>query len=274
MAVYAVGDVQGCYAELCNVLEQVQFDPSRDQLWLVGDVVNRGPESLRVLRFVRSLGAVARMVLGNHELHLLAAADGLERLRAVDTLQQVLDAPDGAELIDWLRRQPLLHHDPNVGYCMVHAGIPPQWELAEAVAMAREAEAWIVSADLGEVTSPSKLEPLALTSELTQGQRARVIISYLTRMRVCTPEGRLNLAFKGTPELAPAGYAAWFAHPQRKTRDVRVLFGHWAALQGDVETPNVYALDTGCAWGRTLTLMRLDDEQRFSCPCVSLRRAT
>lgn len=274
MAVYAVGDVQGCYTELCTLLEQVQFDPSRDELWLVGDVVNRGPESLRVLRFVRSLGSAARMVLGNHDLHLLAAAEGSQRLRAVDTLQQVLDAPDGSQLLDWLRRQPLLHADPTVGYCMVHAGIPPHWDLAEAAAMAREAEAWIVAAGLGEVTSPLELEPLELSSDLTRGQRARVIISYLTRMRVCTAEGRLNLAFKGTPELAPAGYAPWFAHPHRKTRDMRVVFGHWAALQGEVATPNVYALDTGCAWGRFLTLMRLEDEKRFSCPCVSLRRAT
>lgn len=274
MAVYAVGDVQGCYAELCSVLEQADFDPSRDQLWLLGDVVNRGPESLRVLRFVRSLGVAARMVLGNHDLHLLAAAEGLQRLRAVDTLQEVLDAPDSAELLDWLKRQPLLHHDPRLGYCMVHAGIPPQWDLDQALAMAREAEAWIVSNGLADVTSPSELEPLELSSDLSPGQRARVIMSYLTRMRVCTPEGRLNLAFKGTPDLAPAGCAPWFAHPQRKTREVRVLFGHWAALQGEVNTPNVYALDTGCAWGRSLTLMRLEDEQRFSCPCVSLRRAT
>jgi bis(5'-nucleosyl)-tetraphosphatase (symmetrical) len=157
MAVYAVGDVQGCYTELCTVLEQVQFEPSRDQLWLVGDVVNRGPDSLRVLRFIRSLGTAARMVLGNHDLHLLAAAEGLERLRAVDTLQQVLEAPDGAELIDWLRRQPLLHHDPMLGYCMVHAGIPPHWDLAEAVVLAREAEAWIMAIGLADVTSPSEL---------------------------------------------------------------------------------------------------------------------
>lgn len=274
MAVYAVGDVQGCYAELCGVLEQAKFDPPRDQLWLVGDVVNRGPESLRVLRFIRSLGSAAHMVLGNHELHLLAASEGHQRLRAVDTLQQVLEAPDAVELLDWLRLRPLLHHDPALGYCMVHAGIPPQWDLGEAAAMAREAAAWIASRGLTEITSPSKAEPLELSLELTRGQRARVIISYLTRMRVCTPEGRLNLAFKGTPELAPPGYAPWFAHPQRKTRHIRVLFGHWAALQGEVDCPNVYALDTGCAWGRSLTLMRLEDEQRFSWPCVSLRRAT
>ena len=274
MAVYAVGDVQGCYAELCTLLEQVKFDPSRDQLWLVGDVVNRGPESLRVLRLIRSLGPAAQMVLGNHDLHLLAAAEGVQRLRALDTLQEVLDAPDGAELTDWLRHQPLFYHDRTLGYCMVHAGVPPQWDLAQAEAMAREAEGWVVASGLAEVMSPSELEPLELSSDLTPGQRARVIISYLTRMRVCTPEGRLNLAFKGTPELAPEGYAPWFAYPQRKTRDIPVLFGHWAALQGVVNTPNVYALDTGCAWGRLLTLMRLDDEQRFSCPCVSLRRAT
>lgn len=267
MAVYAVGDVQGCRAELSSLLEQVRFDPARDQLWLVGDLVNRGPDSLGVLRFVHSLGSAARLVLGNHDLHLLAAADGVERLRAPDTLQQVLDASDGPELVEWLRRQPLLYVDPALGYCMVHAGIPPHWDLPQAARMAREAEAWLASRGLAEVTSPSELEPLELHPELTPGQRARVVVSYFTRMRVCTAEGRLNLAFKGTPELAPSGYLPWYAHPERKTRDLRILFGHWAALQGQVATRNVYALDTGCAWGRSLTLMRLEDERRFSCRC-------
>lgn len=274
MAVYAVGDVQGCYAELRGLLEQVRFDPPRDRLWLVGDVVNRGPDSLGALRFVRSLGSAAQMVLGNHEMHLLAIAEGAQRHRAVDTVQQVLDAPDGAELIEWLRRQPLLHVDRALGYSMVHAGIPPQWDLAEATRMAREAEAWLLANGLSEVTSPSELEPLELGAAQTAAQRARVIISYFTRMRVCTDEGRLNLAFKGTPELAPPGYLPWFAHQGRMTRNERILFGHWAALQGQADTPNVHALDTGCAWGRSLTLMRLGDEERVSYPCVSLHRAS
>jgi bis(5'-nucleosyl)-tetraphosphatase (symmetrical) len=214
------------------------------------------------------------MVLGNHELHLLAVAEGVQRLIAADTLQPIFDAPDGPLLLAWLRRQPLLHVDPALGYCMVHAGIPPHWDLAEAERMAREAEAWLLASGLAEVTAPLAVEPLELTSDLSTGGRARVISSYFTRMRVCTAEGRLNLVFKGTPDLAPPGYLPWFGHPHRRTRDVRVLFGHWAALQGQVEASNVYALDTGCVWGRSLTLMRLEDGQRFSCPCVSPRRVT
>jgi bis(5'-nucleosyl)-tetraphosphatase (symmetrical) len=267
MAVYAVGDVQGCYEALRCVLRQAGFDAAQDRLWLVGDLVNRGPQSLEVLRFVRALGASAQLVLGNHELHLLAVAAGVRQLRSSDTLAAVLAAPDRAELLAWLAGQPLLHVDQALGYCMVHAGIPPHWDLAQAQALAAEAHAWLQPARLASVVGPCDLEPDELLETLSPALRARVILSYFTRMRVCTAEGRLNASFKGAVADSPAGFLPWFAHPGRKTRDQRVIFGHWAALQGRADAPNVFALDTGCAWGRSLTLMRLGDGQRFSCAC-------
>lgn len=271
MPVYAVGDVQGYFRELRTLLGRVRFSAAADQLWFVGDLVNRGPESLEVLRFARELGPAARVILGNHELHLLAVAEGVRPMRRSDTLQPIFDAPDASELLGWLRRQPLLYHDPDLGYAMVHAGIPPQWDLTEALARAREAEAWCAQNGFTDVTATIDDEPLELDPKLGAAARARVIISYFTRMRVCTPGGRLELAFKGTPEEAPPGYLPWFAHAQRRTRDVRIIFGHWAALHGHADAPNVYALDTGCSWGRTLTLMRLGDDRRFECECLSPR---
>ena len=221
-----------------------------------------------MLRFVRSLGTSARLVLGNHDVHLLAVAAGARRLRAGDTLRAILDAPDRQQLLDWLVRQPLLYEDPTLGYCMVHAGIPPHWDLAEARERAREAERWL-QADLGSVAGAiaKAEEPTKWGDALAPSVRARLIVSYFTRMRVCTAEGGLDLAFKDAAEQAPAGFLPWYAHPGRKTRDVRVIFGHWAALLGEAKAPNVFALDTGCAWGRSLTLMRLEDTRRFSAAC-------
>jgi bis(5'-nucleosyl)-tetraphosphatase (symmetrical) len=273
MATYAVGDVQGCYGALSCVLERAGFERARDHLWLVGDLVNRGPESLDVLRFVHSLGNRARVVLGNHEIHLLAVAAGERRLKPSDTLDAILAAPDRPVLLGWLAQQPLLYVDRDVGYCMSHAGIPPQWDLVEAQAMAQEAERWLALHGYGQIATPSREEAVELAPGQDEATRARVIVSYFTRMRVCTPSGVLDLRFKGPADQAPPGHLPWFAHSARKTANERIVFGHWAALEGKVDAANVFALDTGCAWGRSLTLMRLDDERRFSCPCVSLRRA-
>ena len=267
MAIYAVGDVQGCHDDLLALLDRARFDPAADQLWLVGDVVNRGPDSLKVLRFVRSLGSRATMVLGNHDLHLLAVAEGVRALRGADTLRPILEAPDRDELMAWLRQRPLLHSDIGVGYCMLHAGIPPHWDLATAIALAHEAERWIAAHGCAALFPNQAGEVVELTPELSAGQRARGIVNYLTRMRVCTADGRMDLAYKGPPAGSPPGYLPWFSHPQRKTRDVRVLFGHWAALEGKADTENVFALDTGCVWGRTLTMLRLDDGQTLACEC-------
>jgi bis(5'-nucleosyl)-tetraphosphatase (symmetrical) len=267
VAIYAVGDVQGCHDALQALLEQVAFDPASDRLWLVGDVVNRGPDSLSVLRLVRSLGSRATMVLGNHDIHLLAVAEGVRELRGGDTLRPVLDAPDAAELLDWLRAQPLLHADLALGYCMVHAGIPPHWDLATATVLAREAEKWLSTRGCAELVPNVATELTELTPELSAGQRARVIVSYLTRMRVCAADGRMDLVYKGPAEGAPAGFLPWYAHPERKTRDIKLLFGHWAALAGQVVVPNVYALDTGCVWGKSLTALRLEDGRIFAHRC-------
>lgn len=267
MSVYAVGDVQGCLDALRALLDQAAFDPARDELWLVGDVVNRGPDSLGVLRFVRSLGSSAKLVLGNHDMHLLAVAEGVRQLRGADTLRPVLDAPDASELLDWLRHQPFLHADLALGYCMVHAGIPPHWDLATATALAREAEKWLTSSGCAELVPNDVHELDELSPELVAGQRARVIVSYFTRMRVCTAEGRMDLVYKGPADHAPPGYLPWFAHAERKARDTRILFGHWAALRGRAEGENVFALDTGCVWGQALTMLRLEDGKKFSRPC-------
>jgi bis(5'-nucleosyl)-tetraphosphatase (symmetrical) len=268
MTAYAVGDVQGCYAPLCRLLETVAFDPSRDQLWLAGDLVNRGPESLAVLRFVASLGSSTRVVLGNHDLHLLSVAEGAGRLKKGDTLQPLLEAPDASELLAFLARQPLLHHDAQLGYCMVHAGIPPHWDLPTARRMAGEAQEFFAAHGHAVCARRRRDAPVELAPSLSREERAELIVSYFTRMRVCTASGALDLSFKGAPEAAPAGHRPWFAHSDRKTRDTRILFGHWAALRGNVDAPGVHALDTGCVWGDRLTLMRLDDERRFSCSCA------
>jgi bis(5'-nucleosyl)-tetraphosphatase (symmetrical) len=267
MAVYAVGDVQGCYEALCCVLQQVGFDAARDRLWLVGDIVNRGPQSLEVLRFVRALGSGAQLVLGNHEVHLLAVAAGARRLRSSDTLDAILSAPDRDELLSWLARQPLLHVDAALGYCMVHAGLLPDWSIADASTLAGEAQPWLLPQGIAAVAGPSAQEPEQITPELSPALRARAIIGVFTRLRVCTAGGRRNWSFKGPAEHCPPGYEPWFAHSARKTRQQRVLFGHWAALQGHAAAANVFALDTGCAWGRSLTVMRLEDQQRYSCSC-------
>jgi bis(5'-nucleosyl)-tetraphosphatase (symmetrical) len=267
MAVYAVGDVQGCYEALGCVLQHVGFDPQRDRLWLVGDIVNRGPQSLEVLRFVHSLGPAAQLVLGNHEVHLLAVAAGVRRLRASDTLTPILNAPDRQELLDWLARQPLLHVDESLGYCMVHAGLLPNWSITEALALAREAQPWLLPPGIGHVAGPCAKEPEALAPELSPAQRARVIIGAFTRLRVCTAEGRMEWSFKGPAEQCPPGLQPWFAHTACQAWTLKVIFGHWAALHGQASASNVFALDTGCAWGRSLTVMRLEDERRYSCSC-------
>jgi bis(5'-nucleosyl)-tetraphosphatase (symmetrical) len=280
MTVYAVGDVQGCYEPLRRGLAQVAFEPGRDQLWFVGDLVNRGPDSLAVLRYVRSLGAAAQLVLGNHDLHLIQMADGVRTPGKGDTAQSVLEAPDAAELIAWLRTMPLVHHDAALGYCMVHAGLPPQWDLSEALEHAREAEGWIASGgwSLAEpgARAGSRGAIRAWHPGLGGGERMRTILDYFTRMRFCDASGQLELTSTAPAREPPPGYLPWFAHPGRKTRGVRIVFGHWAALDGHAEAENVFALDTGCVWGRKLTLMRLGDDKRFDCSCagVAARKAS
>ncbi|HUS25550.1 MAG TPA: symmetrical bis(5'-nucleosyl)-tetraphosphatase [Candidatus Binatia bacterium] len=265
MATYAIGDVQGCFDELQRLLDAVRFDPSADRLWFTGDLVNRGPKSLEVLRFVRGLGQRAVSVLGNHDLHLAAAARS-GRVRPRDTFQDVLAAPDREELIAWLLAQPLLHAAD--GFLLVHAGLAPDWDESQALACAAEVQAMLRSpqADAflgGEMYGD---QPDRWSARLRGVERLRFCINCFTRMRFITPEGRLDLKPKGAPHDA-AGLRPWFAAPSQ--RRSTVLFGHWSAL-GRVAWPEwrAWGLDTGCVWGRQLTALRLEDRQLFSVPAA------
>lgn len=269
MTTYAVGDLQGCLEPLKCLLEQVDFSPSRDCLWLAGDLVNRGPQSLEALRFVRDLDGSAITVLGNHDLHLLAIAHDIERLRKSDTLRPILDAPDCADLIDWLRRQKLLHYDAERHTAMVHAGIPPQWTLEKALKRAAEVELALQDDAmlLPFLDGMYGNLPAKWSKDLHGVPRLRLITNYFTRMRFCKADGTLELESKEGLDSAPKGFAPWFSHPQRKTRNVKLIFGHWAALEGNCDEPNVFALDTGCVWGNAMTLMNLDSEELLRCDC-------
>lgn len=270
MPVFAIGDVQGCHAELCDLLELTGFDASTDRLWFVGDLVNRGPDSLEVLRAVRALGDAAVVVLGNHDLHLLATVAGARRPRRKDTFDAVLAASDRDALVDWLRTRPLVHHDPAVGYGMVHAGLPPQWTLDEALARAAELESILRGSRWREFMRHMYGDrPERWSNRLTGWDRLRYITNGLTRMRYCRKDGALNMKEDGPPGTQPAGLIPWYAVPGRASRDARIVFGHWAtlALVGDVDPVwNVWHLDTGCVWGGSLSALRLDDGRRFSVP--------
>lgn len=261
MAVYAVGDLQGCYSPFRRLLERLDFDPARDRLWLVGDLVNRGPESLACLRFVRDLGDAAVTVLGNHDLALLRKAHLGEHALSVDeTLKPVLAAPDCGELLDWLRRQKLFHHDPQLGWSMVHAGLAPDWDIATAGALAAEVAHTLAGPDYGAFLDDLYgNEPDCWSPGLAGTARLRTIVNVMTRMRLCRAGGVLDLDYKGSLEAAPAGLVPWFALPGRASAQERVVFGHWSAL-GRVAWPEykVWGVDTGCVWGGALTALRLD----------------
>ena len=268
MAVYAIGDVQGCYDELQQLLEQIHFDPQQDRLWFAGDLVNRGPKSLETLRFIRQLGDRATCVLGNHDLHLIAAAHGHPMGSDDHTLDAILCAPDRDELIDWLRRQPLLHHDDTLGYTMIHAGLPPQWDLALAQQCAQEVEALLRGENISDLIEHMYgNKPRQWSDELTGWKRLRVTVNCLTRLRFCNDEGRLALKYKGPPGSQPAEYRPWFSVPGRKSRDLNIVFGHWSTL-GKRRDAGIFPLDTACLWGGELTALRLDTTpQWFSLSC-------
>jgi len=269
MATYAVGDLQGCLEPLQCLLEQVAFDPTRDRLWLVGDLVNRGPQSLETLRYLHSIRESLVCVLGNHDLHLLAAWRNIERLKKSDTLREILQAPDCEELLQWLRQQQLMHYDETRNVAMVHAGIAPQWSLKKALKYAAEVEQALRDDNLFEPFLDGMYgnDPAKWDSELKGVTRLRVITNYFTRMRFCTSEGKLDLKTKEGLDTAPAGYAPWFSHKERKTRELKIIFGHWAALEGQCNEPGVFALDSGCVWGGSMTLMNVDTSLRLTCDC-------
>lgn len=273
MAVYAIGDVQGCYPELMTLLAQLEFNPDTDRLWFVGDLVNRGPGSLEVLRFVMSLGDRAVTVLGNHDLHLLAIAAGTRDPGPEDTFDAVLAAPDRIELIDWLRRCPLLHHDAALGYTMVHAGLPPQWGLAQAARCAAEVETVLRSDDYAAfLRDMYGGKPDRWSEDLRGTDRLRFILNCYTRLRFCDAEGRVQLREKGSPFGRSDDLKPWFDIPGRASADLKLVFGHWSTL-GRYHAPGVYALDSGCIWGGALTALRLDGEpQWISLPCAGYCR--
>lgn len=265
MAVYAVGDIQGCYEALARLLAELRFDPGRDRLWVVGDLVNRGPQSLETLRFVHSLGDASLTVLGNHDLALLAAAAGLRagRGHTLD-MDAVLNAADGPELLDWLRHRPLLHHDPALGFTMVHAGIPPRWSLREARARAAELEGALRGHEYRVFLEHMRGDSPASWSEDLEGwERLRFICNAFTRMRYCTLEGELDFTANGAPGSQPTQLKPWFMFPAPDTARRRIVFGHWSTL-GRYARGGVYGLDSGCVWGGELSALRLDlPEPRF-----------
>jgi bis(5'-nucleosyl)-tetraphosphatase (symmetrical) len=264
MSHYVVGDIQGCYSEFAQLLELIGFDRQRDRLWVVGDLVNRGPDSLSVLRTVKSLGDAASLVLGNHDLHLLTVAAGHRTAHLRDTLAPILAAPDRDELLDWLRRQPLVVLESEL--LMVHAGLLPSWTPNQAVVLSREVETMLASPEHDDfLRHLYGDEPSRWDESLTGYDRLRVIVNACTRLRFCSSDDAMQLEEKRGPEHAPAGFAPWFAHPGRKTAGVTIVCGHWSALDLFF-APNLMMLDSGCLWGGTLTSVRLGDSRVFQVP--------
>jgi len=272
MGVYAIGDVQGCADALYALLECIGFTAEADELWFTGDLVNRGPASAEVLRFVMGLRHRAHVVLGNHDLHLLALAAGKGQRHRQDTLEDVLRAPDCAQLLTWLRTRPLLHHDAHLGFTLVHAGLLPSWDLAQAQGLAREAEAAIRQSEDGSFFDHMYgNQPDRWDENLRGWERLRVVVNALTRLRYCDSTGRMDLRHKGAPGTQPAGLVPWFEVAGRANRDVRILFGHWSTL-GLWQGQGVIGLDSGCLWGGKLSAVRLDGEAIFySVPCRCYR---
>ena len=268
MSTYAIGDLQGCYEELMRLLDLVGFDDRKDRLWFVGDLVNRGPDSLAVLRYIRDLGKRAKVVLGNHDLHLLAIYFADQPLKSRDTLDKVLSASDCHELLDWLRTRSLCHIDEDLGFVMTHAGMPHIWDVDDTLKYAREVEAVLRGPNYRDYFARMYgNEPALWRDDLRGMARLRIITNYLTRMRLINESGALELASKDKPQHAPAGYSPWFELFRRSPR-LKVVFGHWAALEGVVDVPWAHGLDTGCVWGGGLTAMRLEDDERFSVASV------
>jgi bis(5'-nucleosyl)-tetraphosphatase (symmetrical) len=268
VATYVVGDIQGCFDALRRLLDSAGFDPATDYLWSVGDLVNRGPDTLNTLRFFRDLGEHALAVLGNHDLHLLAVEAGARKLGRKDTLGDVLQAPDAEDLLNWLRHQPLLHRAGP--YVMSHAGVPHIWSSAEAFTYANEVSTQLCRPDYRDFLQHMYGNlPDRWSSQLAGYDRLRVIVNYFTRMRFIGTGGNLDFAAKESADEAPAGMCPWFDYPRPESdRHTVFLFGHWAALNGKTGKPRFMALDTGCIWGGHLTMLRLDDGIKFQVPAT------
>ncbi len=262
MAIYAIGDLQGCYDPFCRLLDKLKFDPLNDRLWLVGDLVNRGPNSLACLRAIKQLDKAVICVLGNHDITLLLAGVGLVRQEKnnKDNLEPVLAAPDREELLNWLRQQPLIHYDSSLNTALVHAGLAPQWSISQAIDLANEVHAALRSDDYKTFLQDLFGDKSDYWRDhLTGRERLRVIVNFFTRVRCCHFSGKLDFGFKKTLQECPEHLIPWFRFPQRKSLDTRIIFGHWAAL-GCYREANVIALDSGCVWGNQLTAIRVDTE--------------
>ena len=261
--------MQGCYEPLARLVDALDFDPARDRLWFTGDLVNRGPDSLACLRYVKGLGAAAVTVLGNHDLHLMCVAEGVERRRKRDTLDDVLEAPDREELLSWLRTRPLFHLEDGVA--LVHAGLLPEWTVERARALAGEVEARLRGSGYrGLLERMYGDEPDRWDDALEGIDRLRVIINAMTRLRVCDAHGAMVLRFKGEPGEAPHGWTPWFDGQGRASRDHAIVCGHWSAL-GVVQRRDLVSLDSGCVWGRALTAVRLADRRLYETSCRGIR---
>ena len=266
MATYAVGDIQGCFDPLCRLLDKLKFDPENDTLWVAGDMVNRGPDSLQTLRYLKSLGNRCIAVLGNHDLHLLAVAAGIRKQKGSDTLDEILQAPDRDELLYWLRHQPFVHHDTRRNITMVHAGIPPIWSIEKALKKSHKLEAALQGEQYEKTLKKlfQSDQPRIWHKDLGPWKKLRLTANYFTRMRFCDEDGLLDLDNK-TSVPAP-NEAPWFNFPGTRCYRETIVFGHWAALEGRSGRKNIHALDTGCVWGRELTALNLDTFKRTSVP--------
>jgi bis(5'-nucleosyl)-tetraphosphatase (symmetrical) len=271
MSTYVIGDVQGCYRELLELLDVINFKAEYDQLWFTGDLVNRGPQSLEVMRFVKDLGEETIIVLGNHDLHLLAVAHDPGNKHKKDTLDEILATQGRNELLDWLRTRPLFHRDDKLGFTLVHAGLPPQWDIVEVAEHAREVERLLRQTDYAEFFAHMYGDqPDAWSDDLKGWKRIRFITNACTRLRYCDESGKFALDEKGPPGTQAEPYQPWFTIKSRKTINEKIIFGHWSTVRlGNIRNfrkYNVYPLDTGCLWGGTLSALRLDDEAFFSVP--------
>lgn len=273
MATYAIGDIQGCYDPLRRLIDYISFDERRDRLWCVGDLVNRGPASLEVLRFVKSLGDSAVVVSGNHDLHLIMQSDGFGKPNREDTFHDVLEAGDRDDLLSWLRTRPLFHREG--GWAMVHAGLLPQWSVTQAESLSGEVVAALSANSYRDfLANMWGSEPASWSDDLEGWDRLRVVVNAMTRMRYVTIDGAMEFRAPGAkapPEQGPAGCVPWFDSPGRRSADTTIVCGHWSAL-GFRDEPNLLALDTGCLWGGSLTAVRLEDRRVFRLPCPQQAR--
>lgn len=267
MAEYAIGDVQGCYQELRLLLDKIEFDPADDHLYFVGDIVNRGPQSLETLRFIKQLGNCAHTVLGNHDLHLLSVAGGASKTRRRDTFAEILQAPDRDELLNWLQSRQLMIATGE--FYLIHAGLPPQWDIETARRCAREVEAVLRGPSGGAFFLHMYGDtPERWAEDLAGWDRLRFIANCFTRLRYCDSRGGLELKEKQAPGKQRASLTPWFKFPGRASQGKKIVFGHWSTLGYHVEN-NCFCLDTGCLWGGELTAMRLDDGRIFSVNCIA-----